>query len=191
MATYTDDLISAGPSIQPAFFKSAARYQQLPPIFDRDQAIAVLRWVDQLTAAGVIVRMARLTIEKLRRQKGRRGLLVDDRSEARTAVPFDALSELEASGLAIPVRVFRGAALQAVVTVGTDAATLVSLMQAPDAIRAFAGWVRARCQRSGESIELSARSGDRRVHVKIDGRVDTKVIADFLVAAMDRDNISE
>jgi len=117
---------------------------------------------------------------------------VDDSREAMiVAVPFDAVSELEASGLAIPVRVFRGAALQAVVTVGTDAATLVSLMQAPDAVRAFAGWVRARCQRSGESIELSARSGDRRIHVKIDGRVDTRAIADFLMAAMGRDNASE
>lgn len=67
LASYTDDLISAGLSTQPAVFiaKAAARYRQLPPGSDRDQAIAILQWVDQYPAAGVIVGMARLTIEKL------------------------------------------------------------------------------------------------------------------------------
>ena len=115
---------------------------------------------------------------------------MNDSSEAIiVAVPFDAMSELETDGLAFPVRVFRGAVLEAVVTVGTDAATLVSLLQAPDAVHAFAAWVRARCQRSGDSIELTARSGHRKVHLKVDGHIDTKVIADFLMAAMERDDI--
>jgi hypothetical protein len=104
------------------------------------------------------------------------------------AVPFDVVGELESEGLAFPLLVLRGAALDAVVTVGTDAATLVSLIQAPDAIRAFAAWVHARCTRSGDSIELSARSGDRRVHLKVDGRIDASVVADFLMAAMQGDD---
>lgn len=120
----------------------------------------------------------------VRRDNGSMG----DRAEAMiVAVPFDAVSELESEGLAFPLPVLRGAVLDAVVTVGTDAATLVSLMQAPDAIRAFAAWVHARCARSGDSIELSARSGDRRVHLKVDGRIDAGVVADFLRAAMQGD----
>lgn len=104
------------------------------------------------------------------------------------AVPFDAVGELESAGLAHPLLVFRGAALDAVVTIGTDAATLVSLLQAPDAIRAFAMWVRSKCERSGDSIELSARSGRRRVSLKVDGRIDVGIVADFLKAAMEGDD---
>lgn len=100
------------------------------------------------------------------------------------AVPVDSVTELESEGLAFPVSVFRGPALDALVAVGTDAATLVSLLQAPDAIRAFAAWVRGRCERSGDSIELSARSGGRRVYLKVDGRVDIAIVADFIASAL-------
>jgi hypothetical protein len=100
------------------------------------------------------------------------------------AVPADAVSELEGRGLAFPVPVFRGTALDVLVAVGTDAATLVSLLQAPDAIRAFAAWVRGRCERSGDSIELSARSGGRQVHLKVDGSIDVAVVADFIASAL-------
>lgn len=103
------------------------------------------------------------------------------------AVPFDAVSELESEGLASRLPVLRGPVLDAVVTVGTDAAALVSLLQAPDAVRAFAAWVHRRCVRSGDFIELSARSGDRRVHLKVDGRIDAGVVADFLMAALEGD----
>jgi hypothetical protein len=116
------------------------------------------------------------------------GFMGDKAKAMIVAVPFDAVSELKSEGLASPLLVFRGPVLDAVVTVGTDAAALVSLMQAPDAIRAFAAWVRARCTRSGDSIELSARSGDRRVHLKVDGHVDVGVVADFLTAAMQGDD---
>jgi hypothetical protein len=117
---------------------------------------------------------------------------VDDSSEPMiVAVPFDAVSELETNGLAFPVRVFRGAALEAVVAVGTDAATLVSLLQAPDAVRAFAAWVRARCQRSGDMIELKARSGHQQIRLEVEGHIDTKIIADFLMAAMEHDDVQE
>ena len=99
------------------------------------------------------------------------------------AVPADAVGELESAGLAVPVPVLRGAVLDAVVMVGADAATLVSLLQAPDAVRAFAAWVRGRCARSGDSIELTARSGDRWVHLKVGGQIDVGAVSDFLAAA--------
>lgn len=105
------------------------------------------------------------------------------------AVPFDAVDDLESEGLAFALPVFRGAALDAVVTVGTDAATLVSLLQAPDALRAFAAWVRSRCARSGDSIELSARSGDRRIRLTVHGHIDVNVVADFLAAALKDDDV--
>jgi hypothetical protein len=103
------------------------------------------------------------------------------------AVPFDVVSELEGEGLASRLPVLRGPVLDAVVTVGTDAAALVSLLQAPDAVRAFAAWVHRRGARSGNFIEISARSGDRTVHLKVDGRIDADVIADFFMAAMEGD----
>jgi hypothetical protein len=100
------------------------------------------------------------------------------------AVPFNAVADLESKRLASRVPVYRGAVIEAVAAVGADAATLVSLLQAPDAIRAFAAWIRDRCSRSGDSFELIARSGDRRVHLKVDGHVDVRTIADFLTAAL-------
>ena len=109
---------------------------------------------------------------------------VEDRAEvAVVAVPFDSVSELESAGLAFPLPVFRGAVLDAVVTVGMDSAALVTLLQAPDSVRAFAAWVRDRCVRSSDSIELSARRGGRRVRLKVDGDIDVSVVTDFLVAA--------
>jgi hypothetical protein len=99
------------------------------------------------------------------------------------AVPVDAALELERDELAYPLPVLRGAVLDAAVTVGMDAAALVTLLQAPDSIRAFAAWIRARCVRSGNSIELTARRGDRRIHLTVDGDIDIDVVAGFLVAA--------
>jgi hypothetical protein len=99
------------------------------------------------------------------------------------AVPVDAALELERDKLAYPLPVLRGAVLDAAVTVGMDAAALVTLLQAPDSIRAFAAWVRARCLRSGNSIELRARRGHRRIHLTVDGDIDVEVVAEFLSAA--------
>jgi hypothetical protein len=108
---------------------------------------------------------------------------MEDRAETViVAVPSDAVGELEGEGLALPVPVFRGPVLDAVVLVGMDSATLVTLLQAPDSIRAFAAWVRDRCVRSGGSIELSAKRGRRRVHLTVHGDVDIRVVADFLAA---------
>jgi len=99
------------------------------------------------------------------------------------AAPVDAARELEREELAFPLPVLRGVVLEAVVTVGMDAAALVTLLQAPDSIRAFAVWVRDRCARSGDSIELKARRGDRSVHLPADGDIDIDVVAAFLAAA--------
>jgi hypothetical protein len=116
------------------------------------------------------------------------GSMSDTAKVITVAVPIDAVRELQSRELAFPLAARRGTALDAVVTVGADAATLVSLMQAPDAIRAFAAWVRDRCTRSGNSIELSVRSGSRRIQLKVDGHIDVRVVANFLTAAMQSDD---
>ncbi|HEY1619373.1 MAG TPA: hypothetical protein VGG25_17255 [Streptosporangiaceae bacterium] len=99
-------------------------------------------------------------------------------------VPLDAAAELERAGIARRLPVMRGPALDAVVTVGTDAATLVALLQAPDAVRAFAAWVCGRRARAGDSIELTATRGGRRVHLVVDGDVDVSVVTEFLAKAL-------
>jgi hypothetical protein len=98
-------------------------------------------------------------------------------------VPVDAVHELEREGLAFALPVHRGAVLDTIVMVGMDAAALVTLLQTPDSIRAFAAWVRDRCARRGDSIELHARQGDLQVHLTVDGNIDVDVVADFLAAA--------
>jgi hypothetical protein len=109
---------------------------------------------------------------------------MDDRGRtAIVAVPFDAVDELEREDLAVALPVFRGAAFDAVVTIGTDSATLVTLLQAPDSIRAFAAWVRHRYASSEDSVSISAKRGKRRVYLKVDGDIDVGSIADFLMAA--------
>jgi hypothetical protein len=109
---------------------------------------------------------------------------MEDRTAAMiVAVPSDAVRELEREGLAFPLPVFRGAVLDAVATVGMDSAALVTLLQAPDSIRAFAAWIRERCARSSDSIELSAKRGGRRVCLKVEGDINVDLVADFLVAA--------
>jgi hypothetical protein len=110
---------------------------------------------------------------------------VEDKADtAIVAVPSDAVRELEDQGLAFPLPVFRGAAVDAVVSVGVDSAALVTLLQTPDSVRSFAAWIRHRCGRSGDSIEISATRGDRRIQVKVDGDVDIGVVAEFLTAAL-------
>jgi len=104
------------------------------------------------------------------------------------AVPFDAVRELEDEELAFPIPVVRGPVLEAIVSVGTDSAALVTLLQAPDSVRAFAVWIRDRCARSGESIELSARRGHRQVRLTVNGDIHIGVVADFLVAAFADDD---
>jgi len=108
---------------------------------------------------------------------------IHDSYAAIVAVPADAVLELERLELAFPVPVLRGAALDAVVRVGVDSAALVTLLQAPDSVRAFAKWLRDRCGRSRNSIELVARRGGRRAHLTVDGDIDVGIVANFLQAA--------
>ncbi len=108
---------------------------------------------------------------------------LDDQRTAIVAVPADAVSELERDGLADPLPVFRGAVLDAVVAVGTDAAALVTLLQTPDSIRAFATWVRRRSTKSGDSLQLSVKRGNRQVQLTVTGDIDIPAVADFLAMA--------
>jgi hypothetical protein len=101
------------------------------------------------------------------------------------AVPEDAVAELEELDLARPVFAFRGPALDAAVAIGTDAAALVTLLQAPEAIRGFAAWIRARCERTGDAIEVVARHGDVKVRLRVTGEVSPQVIFDFLTEIFD------
>jgi hypothetical protein len=105
-------------------------------------------------------------------------------SRAIVSVPEDAVAELEGLDLARPVFAFRGPALDAVVAIGTDAATLVTMLQAPEAIRGFAEWIRARCERTGDEIEVVARRGDVKVRLRVTGEVSPQAIFDFLTEAL-------
>jgi hypothetical protein len=99
------------------------------------------------------------------------------------AVPADVVSELEREGLATRAPVRRGPILDTIVTVGADSATLVTLLQAPDSVRAFARWVHRRSERSGESIEVSIRREGQQVHLVVEGNVDVGTVANFLATA--------
>lgn len=112
-------------------------------------------------------------------------MVVEESSAAvLVAVPSDAVDELEKDGLAFSVPSIRGPVLDAVITIGVDAAALVTLLQTPSTIRAFAEWVTRRTKRTGDSIEINARRGTTRVFLKVDGQVSTDVVADFLLGAL-------
>jgi hypothetical protein len=112
-------------------------------------------------------------------------MVVEESSAAvLVAVPSDAVDELEKDGLAFSVPSIRGPVLDAVIAIGVDAAALVTLLQTPSTIRAFAEWVTRRTKRTGDSIEINARRGTTRVFLKVDGQVSTDVVADFLLGAL-------
>src|SRR5215831_14179333 len=99
----------------------------------------------------------------------------NDRNSVIVAVPLDAVGELEREGLASPLPVFRGAAIDAVVTVGMDSAALVTLLQAPDSVRAFAAWIRDRCSRSGDSTELNRSTCQARLFQQAETAYDSRM----------------
>jgi hypothetical protein len=101
------------------------------------------------------------------------------------AVPFDDVTELEDEGLANALPVFRGAVFDAVVSVGTNAATLVTLLQTPDSIRAFAAWIRRRHAQADTSIEVSAKHGDLSVRLTVKGDISIEVLTEFLTRAFE------
>lgn len=112
----------------------------------------------------------------------------DHPNTAIVAVPIETVDDLERQGIASPLPVFRGTALEAVVSVGMDSAALVTLMQAPDSIRAFAAWVRARCSRSSSTIDIVAKRGDRQMRLTVDGDIDISLVTDFIAEAFADEN---
>jgi hypothetical protein len=60
---------------------------------------------------------------------------------ALVAVTEHMADALQNSGLAVPLPALRGTVVDVALIVGTDAATVVTLMQAPDTIRRFASWL--------------------------------------------------
>jgi hypothetical protein len=105
------------------------------------------------------------------------------------AVPDDAVDELVDAGLAEKVPALRGPVLDAIVNIGVDSSALVTLMQAPDVLRAFAAWVtgRARKQRDGITITGQLNGCEFRIEVRYDGSVPdrsapVKAVAELLSA---------
>lgn len=88
--------------------------------------------------------------------------------------------DLQRTGLAAPLPTLRGAAIDAAIMVGTDAATIVTLMQTPEAIRAFAGWLHDRFSRRGDSIKIEGRRHGVSVTLQVDGSVPVETITGFI-----------
>jgi hypothetical protein len=113
---------------------------------------------------------------------------VEETTEAQraiVAVSADAAAELEREGLVDRLPAFRG--LEAVFAVGADAATLVTLLQTPDAIRAFATWLRARCARTSTSVDIIIKRDHKTIHVQSEG-VSIESLTDFITAAFEEDD---
>ena len=100
------------------------------------------------------------------------------------AVPEDAIEELVSAGLVRELPTLRGPVFDAVVTVGMDSAALVTLMQAPDAIRAFAAWLTERVRGKKDGITITANHDGRSLHLEVNGSVPIEAVSDFLTAAL-------
>lgn len=102
----------------------------------------------------------------------------------RIAVPEDAVDELVSADLVHRLPTLRGPVFDAVVTVGMDSAALVTLMQTPDAIRAFAAWLTERVRRKKDGITITATHDGRSLHLEVNGSVPVEAVSDFLMAAL-------
>jgi hypothetical protein len=100
-----------------------------------------------------------------------------DAPVALVAVTDDMSDDLQRAGLAAPLPTLRGAIVDAAIVVGTDAATIVTLMQTPDAIRAFAGWLHGRFAQHGDSIRLQGRRNGVTVTLQVEGPAPVETIA--------------
>ena len=100
------------------------------------------------------------------------------------AVPEDAVDGLVSVGLVRELPTLRGPMFDAVVTVGMDSAALVTLMQAPDAVRAFAAWLTERVQDKKDGIRITANHDGRSLHLEVNGSVPIEAVSDFLTAAL-------
>lgn len=105
---------------------------------------------------------------------------LQDADPALVAVTSDMAADLQRAGLAAPLPVLRGATLNAAMTVGNDAATIIALLQAPEAIRAFAEWLRHRFSRRGDSIKIQGRRHGITVTLQVDGSVPVGTITGFI-----------
>lgn len=99
------------------------------------------------------------------------------------AVPEDTVDDLVDAGLVRDLPTLRGPVFDAVVTVGMDSAALVTLMQTPDAVRAFAAWLTERVRRRKDTITIAGNRNGRSLRLEVDGDVPVEAISDFLLAA--------
>jgi hypothetical protein len=104
----------------------------------------------------------------------------DEAPAALVAVTGDMAGDLERAGLATPLPTLRGAVIDAAFMIGADAATIVTLMHTPAAIRAFAGWLHDRFTRRGDSITIQGRRGGVSVTLQVDGSVPIETITGFI-----------
>jgi hypothetical protein len=108
------------------------------------------------------------------------------------AVTADMADDLQRTGLAAPLPTLRGAVIDAAIMMGTNAATIVTLMQTPDSIRAFAGWLHDRFSRHGDSIKIQGRHHGISVTLQVDGSVPVETITEFITEVLrDRPGVPE
>lgn len=108
----------------------------------------------------------------------------EDAPAALVAVTADMADDLQCTGVAAPLPTLRGAVVDAAIMVGTDAATIVTLMQAPDSIRAFASWLHDRFSRRGDSIKIQGRRQGISVTLQVDGSVPVDTITQFITEVL-------
>jgi hypothetical protein len=108
----------------------------------------------------------------------------NDAPAALVAVTGDMADDLNRTGLAEPLPTLRGAVIAAAIVVGTDAATIVTLMQTPEAIRAFAGWLHDRFSRRGDGIKIQGRRHGITVTLQVDGSVPVEIITGFIAEVL-------
>jgi hypothetical protein len=117
---------------------------------------------------------------------------VEEVPAALVAVTADMADDLQRTGLAAALPTLRGAAVDAAIMVGTNAATIVTLMQAPDSIRAFAGWLHDRFSRHGDSVKIQGRRHGISVTLQVDGSVPVDTITEFITEVLrDRPGVPE
>jgi hypothetical protein len=111
------------------------------------------------------------------------GDVVDDRPEAvLIAVSDDLVDDLVEAGLVGEFPGLRHSVLDALLTVGSSAMTVVTLNYAPARIRAFADWLR---ERSGRTvIELTDTRSGRTFTLRSNRPVAAENIAAFVAAAL-------
>lgn len=99
-------------------------------------------------------------------------------------MPEEAVAELVENNLAKVVPGVRGPLLETVMEIGTDAAVLVTLLQTPDTVRAFAAWVLGWGKRQPDGMVVHARKKGRRVDLRVEGEVSIDTITDFISDAL-------